>query len=69
MGGFWKVEQKLLIFEPYTAYAEVGELRINNNKVMWHLSIKLFDMFGQTLSHTLNKIMAKLVSMKKISKL
>ena len=29
------------MFQPYTVYAEVGQLKINNNKVMYHLSIKL----------------------------
>ena len=31
---------------------------------MWHLSMKIFDMFGQTPPHTLDKIMAKLIPMK-----
>ena len=31
---------------------------------MWHLSINIFDMFDPTPPHTLDKIMAKLVSIK-----
>ena len=34
-----------------------------------HRSMKLFDMFDQTTPRTLDKIMAKLVPIKKISKL
>ena len=34
-----------------------------------HLSMKLFDMFDQTPPHTLDKILANLVPIKKISKL
>ena len=45
------------------AYA-VGQLKVTNNKVMWHLSMKLFDKFDQTPPHTLDKIMAKLIPMK-----
>ena len=42
----------------------VGQLKVNNNKVMCHLSMKLFDMFNQTTHHTLEKIMAKFIPIK-----
>ena len=46
--------------------AEVGQLKVNNNKVMCPLAMTLFDMFGQTpsQSHTLDKIVAKHIPVK-----
>ena len=38
---------------------EVGQLKINTNNVTCHLVMKHFDMFDQTPSHILEKIVAK----------
>ena len=40
----------------YTVFAKVGQLKVNNNSVMCHLSMKLCDKFDQNPHCTLNKI-------------
>ena len=46
---------------------EVGQLKINTNNVTCHLVMKRFDMFDQTPSHILEKIVAKHTEVKKQS--
>ena len=36
----------------YSVCIEVGQPKVNDNEVMCHLPMKLFDMFDQTLPHT-----------------
>ena len=36
-------------------YAEVGKLKISNNKVMYHLAVKPSDMFDQNHPHLTTK--------------
>ena len=48
-GNFW----------PFTVHANVGQLKVNNNKVMCHMSMKLLAMFDQNPPHTLDKIVKK----------
>ena len=40
----------------YTVYAKVGQIKVNNNKVMCHLSKKLSDTFDQNPAYTLTKL-------------
>ena len=34
-------------FQHYTVYAKVGQIKVNNNQVMCHLSVQLFATFDQ----------------------
>ena len=43
---------------------KVGQLKINNNQVMCHLSMKLSDKFDQNLPCTFDKIGENLIPMK-----
>ena len=45
-------------------YAKVGQLKVNNNQVMCHLSIKLSDTFDQNPPCTFDKIRGKHIPMK-----
>ena len=56
-------------FWPYTAYANVGQLKVNHNSVMCQMSMKLPANFDQTPPHTFDKIAKKLITTKKLSKL
>ena len=48
------------------AITEQGELiELKINKIIWHLYMKLYDTFDQTPPHILDKIVAKLVPMKR----
>ena len=40
----------------YTVYAKVGQLKVNNKKIMYHLFIKLSDMFDQNPGVTLTQL-------------
>ena len=53
-GSFW----------PYTVYANVGQLKVNNNRVMCQISMKLPAMFNQNPTHTFDKIVKKLITTK-----
>ena len=44
--------------------ASVTELKVKNNKVMCHLSMKLSDMFDPNPMHTSDKIVVKHISVK-----
>ena len=46
-------------FQHYTVFAKVGQLKVNNNQVMCHLSMKLSDTFDQNPPCTLDKILGK----------
>ena len=48
----------------YTVYAKVGQIKVNNNKVMCHLSKKPSDMFDQNPACTFDKIREKPILMK-----
>ena len=48
----------------YTAYAKVGQLKVNLNEVMCPMSKKLPCMFGQNPPHTFDIILKKLILMK-----
>ena len=52
---------------PFTVYANVGQLKVNNNKVMCQMSMKLLAMFDQNPPHTLDKIVKKCKTTKKRS--
>ena len=43
-------------FQHYTVYAKVGQLKVNNNQVMYHLSMKLSDTFDQNPPCTFDRI-------------
>ena len=45
-------------------YAKVGQLKVNNNQFMWHLSMKLSDTFDQNPPCTFEKIRKNLIPMK-----
>ena len=47
-----------------TLFAKVDQLKVNNNQVMCHLSMKLSDMFDQNPPCTLDKIREKPIQMK-----
>ena len=49
------------------SYANVGQLKVNNNKVMCQMSMKLLAMFDQNPPHTLDKTVKKLITIKKRS--
>ena len=49
---------------PYTVYANVGQFKVNNNRVMCQMSLKLPAIFGQNPSHTFDKIVKKLITTK-----
>ena len=49
---------------PYTVYANVGQLKISNNRVMCQMSMKLPAMFRQNPPHTFDKIVKKLLTTK-----
>ena len=51
-------------FQHYTIYAKVGQLKVNNNQVMCHLSMKLSDMFNQNPPCTFDQIWEKPILMK-----
>ena len=51
-------------FLPNTVYANVGQLKVNNNRVLCQMSMKLPAMFDQNPPHTLDKIIVKLVPIK-----
>ena len=51
-------------FQHYTVYAKVGQLKVNNNQVMCHLSMKLSDTFDQNRPCTFDKIREKPILMK-----
>ena len=51
-------------FRHYTVYAKVGQIKVNNNMVMCHLSMKLSDMFNQNPGCTFDKIREKPILMK-----
>ena len=42
-------------FQHYTVYAKVGQLRVNNNQVISHLSMKLSHRFDQNPPSTFDK--------------
>ena len=48
-------------------YANVGQLKVNNNRVMCQMSMKLPAMFDQNPPHTFDKIVKKLITTKKRS--
>ena len=52
---------------PSTAFANVGQLNVNNNRVMCQMYMKLPTMFDQNPPHTFDKIVKKL--QKTLSKL
>ena len=51
-------------FWPYTVYANVGQLKVNNNRVRCQMSMKLPAMFDQNPPHTFEKIVKKLITTK-----
>ena len=51
-------------FQHYTVFAKVGQLKVNNDQVMCHLSMKLSDTFDQNPPCTLDKIREKPIKMK-----
>ena len=55
------------IFDP-TVYANVGQLKVHNNRVMSQVSMKLPTMFDQNPPHTFDKIVKKLIPTKKRSR-
>ena len=46
-------------FQHYTVYAKVGQLKVNNNQVMCHLSMKLSDTFDRNPPCTFDNITEK----------
>ena len=46
------------------SYANVSQLKVNNNRVMCQMSIKLPARFDQNLPHTKDKIVKKLITTK-----
>ena len=48
----------------YIVFAKVCQLKVNNNQVMCHLSIKIMDRFNQNPPSTFDKIREKLIQMK-----
>ena len=46
-------------------YANIGQLKVNNNRVMCQMSVKLPAMFDQTPPHTFGKIVNKPITSKK----
>ena len=44
----------------FTVYANVGQTKVNNNRIMCQMSIKLPGMFDQNPSHTFDKMVKKL---------
>ena len=59
--GVWSSNRK---FWAYTVYANVGQLKVNNNRVMCQMSMKLPAMFDQNPPHTFHKIVKKLITTK-----
>ena len=55
-------------FGPTLVYANVGQLKVNNNRVMWQMSMKLPAMFDQNHPDTFDKIVKKLITTKKALK-
>ena len=51
-------------FWPYIVYTNVGQLKVNNNRVMCQMSMKLPAMFDQNPPHTFDKIVKKLITTK-----
>ena len=51
-------------FWSYTIYENIGQLKVNNNRVMWQISMKLPAMFDQNHPHTFDKIVKKLITTK-----
>ena len=58
---FWSPNRK---FWPYTVYTNVGQLKVNNNRIMCQMSVKLPAMFDQNPPHTFGKIVKKLITTK-----
>ena len=56
-------------FQHYTVFAKVGQLKVNNNQVMCHLSMKLSDTFDQNPPCTLDKIRENPLRRKPLSQL
>ena len=52
----------------YTVYADVGQLKVNNNKVKCQIFMKFCAMFDQNPPHTFDKIVEKHITTK-LSKL
>ena len=57
------------MFWPYRVYANVGQLKVNNNRVMCQMSMKLPAMFDQNPPHTFSQNSEKTHNYKKLSKL
>ena len=51
-------------FWPYTVYANVDQLKVNNNRVICQMSMKLPAMFDQNAPHNFDKIVKKLITTK-----
>ena len=49
-------------------YANQGQLKVNNNRVMCQMSMKLLAMFDQNHPHTFDKIVKKLITTKNAPK-
>ena len=53
-------------FNPSQFYANVGQLKVNNNMVICQMSIMLPAMFDQNPPHTFDKIVEKQITTKKM---
>ena len=62
--GVWRFRSPKRKFWPYTVYANVGQLKVNNNRVMCQMSMKIPAMFDQNPPHTFDKIVKKLLTTK-----
>ena len=67
-GAKWPRSEKKK-FQHYTVYTKVGQQKVNNNQVMWHLPMKLSDTFHQNPSCTFDKIRENPFRWKMLSRL
>ena len=63
-GQPWRSQNTCGKFHHNTVYRKVGQLKVNNNQVMCHLSMKLSDMCDQNPPYTFDKIREKTILMK-----
>ena len=64
ISGVWLSRPPNRKFQPYTTYTYVGQIKVNHNKVMCQMPMKLPAIFDQNPPHTFNQIVAKHIPMK-----
>ena len=66
---FGDLGEKNWKFQLYTVYANVGQIKVNNNRVICQMSMKLPAMFDQNYPDTFDEIVKKLITTETLSKL